>query len=140
MRFPFFCFTDGLVWFMLLKHIRALSHMTNIGSYLEFLPMLDLFRQEYTPDTLPYHFIVPSLPGYAFSSGPPLDRNYTNEDVARVLDQLMKDLGLGSGYVAQGGDIGSRVSRVLAVDHDSCKGKSLLNPVIVVPGRANASP
>ncbi|KAK1139968.1 hypothetical protein N8T08_010964 [Aspergillus melleus] len=91
------------------------------GSFLEFLPMLSLFREQFTPSTLPYHFIVPSLPGYAFSSGPPLDRDYNAEDVARVLDQLMKGLGFASGYVAQGGDIGSRVSRVLAVDYDSCK-------------------
>lgn len=86
--------------------------------------MLDLFRAQYTASTLPYHFIVPSLPGYAFSSGPPLDRNYSNEDVARVVDRLMKDLGFESGYIAQGGDIGSMVSRILAVDHDSCKGES----------------
>ncbi|THC96524.1 hypothetical protein EYZ11_004023 [Aspergillus tanneri] len=91
------------------------------GSFLEFLPMLQLFREEFTPNTLPYHLIVPSLPGYAFSSGPPLDRNYSTEDVARVVDRLMEDLGFGSGYVAQGGDIGSKVARILAVDHDSCK-------------------
>lgn len=90
---------------------------------MEFLPILDIFRQEYTPASLPYHLIVPSLPGYTFSSGPPLDRNFTTADIARVLDQLMKDLGFESGYIAQGGDIGSRVARGLAVDHESCKGK-----------------
>ncbi|OOQ81806.1 epoxide hydrolase [Penicillium brasilianum] len=91
------------------------------GSFLEFLPILDMFRQEYTPASLPYHLIVPSLPGYTFSSGPPLYRNFTTADIARVLDQLMKDLGFESGYIAQGGDIGSRVARGLAVDHESCK-------------------
>lgn len=85
--------------------------------------MLDKFRQEYTPDTLPYHLIVPSLPGYTFSSGPPLDRDFGTQDIARVFDQLMKDLGFESGYVAQGGDIGSRIARNLAVDFESCKGK-----------------
>ena len=83
-----------------------------------------MFRQEYTPDTLPYHLIVPSLPGYTFSSGPPLDRNFVTSDIARVFDRLMKDIGFDSGYVAQGGDIGSRIARTLAVDHESCKGKS----------------
>lgn len=34
----------------------------------------------------------------------------------------MKGLGFESGYVAQGGDIGSRISRHLGVDHESCKG------------------
>jgi cytidylate kinase len=35
----------------------------------------------------------------------------------RVLDQLMKDIGFESGYVVQGGDIGSRIARHLGVDH-----------------------
>lgn len=93
-----------------------------IGSFLEFLPILQKFRDEYTPETLPYHLIVPSLPGYTFSSGAPLDRDFGTDDVARVLDQLMKDLGFESGYVAQGGDIGSWVARILGVDYESCKG------------------
>lgn len=38
--------------------------------------MLQLFKEEYTPTTLPYHLIVPSLPGYGFSSSPPLDKEY----------------------------------------------------------------
>ncbi|KAF9892940.1 hypothetical protein FE257_000532 [Aspergillus nanangensis] len=95
------------------------------GSYLEFLPVLELFRDEFNPSTLPYHLIVPSLPGYVFSSGPPLDRNFTNDDSARILDQLMKGLGFSGGYVSQGGDIGSRVSRILAVDYESCKAAHL---------------
>ncbi|KAF7122388.1 hypothetical protein CNMCM5793_000413 [Aspergillus hiratsukae] len=95
------------------------------GCFLEFLPMLQLFREEYTPSTLPYHLIVPSLPGYAFSSGPTLDRDYSSHDVARVMDQLMKGLGFGGGYIAQGGDIGSRIARVLAVDFESCKAAHL---------------
>jgi hypothetical protein len=33
----------------------------------------------------------------------------------------MKDIGFESGYVAQGGDIGSRIARALAVDYESCK-------------------
>ncbi|KAJ5154491.1 uncharacterized protein N7500_009930 [Penicillium coprophilum] len=91
------------------------------GSFLEFLPILQKFREEYTPETLPYHLIVPSLPGFTFSSGPPLDRDFEIADIARVLDQLMKGLGFGSGYVAQGGDIGSRIARHLGVEHESCK-------------------
>ncbi|KAE8154004.1 Alpha/Beta hydrolase protein [Aspergillus avenaceus] len=91
------------------------------GSFLEFLPMLQLFKDEFSPSTLPYHLIVPSLPGYGFSSGPPVDMDFSTEDVARVIDRLMQDLGFASGYVAQGGDIGSRVSRNLAVDFECCK-------------------
>lgn len=84
--------------------------------------MLELFQQQYTPETLPYHLIVPSLPGYAFSSGPPLDKNFSTEDISRILDNLMRDLGFESGYVAQGGDIGSRIARHLGVDYECCKG------------------
>ncbi|KAJ5289069.1 hypothetical protein N7478_002099 [Penicillium angulare] len=91
------------------------------GNFLEFLSILQLFKDESTPSTLPYHLIVPSLPGYTFSSGPPLDRNFGTQDIARVLNQLMIGLGFERGYVAQGGDIGSRVARELAVDYESCK-------------------
>ncbi|KAF7592106.1 hypothetical protein BBP40_000712 [Aspergillus hancockii] len=91
------------------------------GSFLEFLPLLSLIREKYTPATLPYHFVVPSHPGYTFSSGPPLDRDFGAEDVARVANQLMVNLGFESGYVAQGGDIGAKIGRILAVDYDGCK-------------------
>ncbi|KAE8386397.1 Alpha/Beta hydrolase protein [Aspergillus alliaceus] len=103
------------------------------GSFLEFLPLLQLFRDEFTPSTLPYHLIVPSLPGYGFSSSPPVDKNFTTHDVARVIDTLMKNLGFESGYVAQGGDIGARVSRHLAVNYDSCKAVHLNFCPIVTP-------
>lgn len=78
-------------------------------------------KAQYTPQSLPYHLIVPSLPGYAFSAKPPLHREFGLRDVGQLLNQLMLDLGFGDGYVAQGGDIGSRLSRVLAVEHTACK-------------------
>jgi microsomal epoxide hydrolase len=99
---------------------------------MEFLPILHLFRHEFTPDTLPYHIIVPSLPGYAFSSGPPLDRNYTTDDVARIVDKLLQGLGF-HGYVAQGGDIGSAIARTLAVDYECCKGMHLSGALDYLP-------
>ncbi|KAL4818094.1 Alpha/Beta hydrolase protein [Aspergillus spinulosporus] len=67
------------------------------GSYFEFLPLLQLFKDEYSPRIL------------------------KNADSARIVDQLMKGLGFSSGYVSQGGDIGSSVARILAVGYDSCK-------------------
>jgi microsomal epoxide hydrolase len=90
------------------------------GSFLEFLPILSLLKARYTEEELPYHFIIPSSPGYAFSSPPPLDRDFRIEDVARVMNHLMADLGFGSGYVVQGGDIGSKVARAIAAEHESC--------------------
>jgi microsomal epoxide hydrolase len=94
------------------------------GSFIEFLPMLDMFRSKYTAETLPYHLVVPSLPGYTFSSAPPIDRDFQLQDMARIVNKLMVDLGFGSGYIAQGGDIGSKVSRVIAAEHEECKGTS----------------
>jgi pimeloyl-ACP methyl ester carboxylesterase len=93
------------------------------GSFLEFLPLMDLIRNKYTPDTLPYHIIAPSLPGYAFSSDPLLEKNWRCEDTSRVMHKLMLSLGFGStGYLAQGGDIGSFVARQIATTYAECKG------------------
>lgn len=94
------------------------------GSHIEFLKMLDLYSKKYSEDELPYHIIVPSLPGYSLSSGPPLNKDWLMDDMGRVLNSLMVGLGFGSGYIAQGGDIGSFECRVLAALHDECKGKS----------------
>ncbi|OQO14491.1 hypothetical protein B0A48_01369 [Cryoendolithus antarcticus] len=91
------------------------------GSVLEFLDMLDLVKKKYTPETLPYHIIVPSLPGYTYSSGPPLDQDYGMVQASMCLDKLMRGLGFAA-YLAQGGDIGSRVSRTQASRSDACVG------------------
>jgi microsomal epoxide hydrolase len=93
------------------------------GSFLEFLSVLTVLSSGHTPSTLPYHLIVPSLPGYAFSSSSPLDKNFGTEDVARLFNQLVVGLGFGQGYVVQGGDIGSKVARIMVTEYDSCKGE-----------------
>lgn len=93
------------------------------GSFLEFLPMFDILRKRHSPADLPYHLVVPSLPGYTFSSPPPLNKDFGIHDVARLFDKLMVSLGFGNGYVAQGGDIGSKVARVMCAEHEACKGK-----------------
>lgn len=91
------------------------------GSFCEFLPMLDLLRTKYTADTLPFHAIVPSLPGYGLSSGPPVDRDFTAKDAALLMNRLMVSLGFGGGYVAQGGDIGYFLARRMSAEYDECK-------------------
>ncbi|ORY88991.1 epoxide hydrolase hyl1 [Leucosporidium creatinivorum] len=90
------------------------------GSFLEFLPILDLLKEKYTPQTLPYNLIVPSLPGYFFSSPPPLDSDFGSEDIAQLLHRLMLGLGFES-YAAQGGDIGAKAARILGVTQEACQ-------------------
>jgi microsomal epoxide hydrolase len=93
------------------------------GSFLEFLPLMDHLRSKYTPETLPYHIIAPSLPGFGLSSDPPLDRDWKTADTSRIMHKLLVALGFGStGYLVQGGDIGSFVARNLAAHYAECKG------------------
>lgn len=91
------------------------------GSVIEFLPMLALLRERYTPETLPYHVVVPSLPGYGFSSEIGHEKEFTMGAAAQVMNQLMVDLGFEEGYVAQGGDIGSMLSLILLKESKECK-------------------
>ena len=106
------------------------------GSFLEFLPMLGELRDKYSADDLKYHFIVPSLPGYTLSSAQAISEDFSQIDAARVMDKLMQELGFSKGYIAQGGDVGSRVARVMAVEYEACKAvhrKSRLLLLIIHP-------
>lgn len=60
------------------------------GTFLEFMGILAILENRYTPQELPYHVIVPSLPGYAFSGGPPLDKNWATKDMARMMHNLVE--------------------------------------------------
>jgi pimeloyl-ACP methyl ester carboxylesterase len=59
-----------------------------------------------------FHIVVPSIPGYGFS-GRPTVTGWGTDHVARVWAVLMKRLGY-TRYVAQGGDIGSVVTTLMA--------------------------
>ncbi|KAH7079849.1 epoxide hydrolase-like protein [Paraphoma chrysanthemicola] len=92
------------------------------GSFIEFIPMLELIRDKWSKKDLPYHIIVPSLPGYTLSAETqPTNRNWTMEDSTDVIDKLMTNLGFAK-YLAQGGDVGSFVARLLAQSKDACVG------------------
>lgn len=99
----------------------------SLGSFLEFLPLTEHLSKKYAPETLPVNLIVPSLIGYGYSSAPPLDKEFTTRDNAPIFNSLMEGLGF-KGYIAQGGDVGSAVSRYLA-EHDSCKGIPIFHSV-----------
>ncbi len=91
------------------------------ASFVEFLPMMQLLADKYTPETLPYHIIAPSLPDYGLSGGASQNVEMTVDQAARIMNQLMIDLGFGEGYVAQGGDLGSMLARVMSVQYKECK-------------------
>ncbi|KAJ4248406.1 hypothetical protein NW762_012743 [Fusarium torreyae] len=88
------------------------------GSFLEFLPTLDLLRHKYDSNTLPYHVIVPSLPGYTLSSGPSRTEAWVAEDAARVVNAALNILGFNK-YVVQGGDVGCLIASLLGTTYDS---------------------
>ncbi|KAI1074501.1 Alpha/Beta hydrolase protein [Whalleya microplaca] len=61
------------------------------------------------PQNVSFHVVVPSLPGFAFSSPPPA--NWTNyNDTARVFNTLMTSVLNYSKYAAHGTDWGSSVA------------------------------
>ncbi|KAI5848525.1 epoxide hydrolase hyl1 [Morchella snyderi] len=91
------------------------------GSFIEFLDLLDILSASTAPA---FNIIVPSLPGYAFSSVPPLDRDFGLTEVGEILNTLMVGLGFGKengGYISQGGDIGSFLCRLLQEHFEDCK-------------------
>ncbi|KAF2811954.1 alpha/beta-hydrolase [Mytilinidion resinicola] len=81
------------------------------GSFLEFLPVIDPLLQNSKTSTdtpITFDIIIPSLPGYAFSSAPP--QNWTIDDTARVYNTLMTDVLGYSEYATHGTDWGSFVA------------------------------
>ncbi|KAH8896127.1 alpha/beta-hydrolase [Thozetella sp. PMI_491] len=105
------------------------------ASFTEFLPVVELLTAKYTPETLPYHVIVPSLPDYGLSGSPSENIEMTVELSARIVNQLMIDLGFGEGYLAQGGDLGSLIARILSAEYKECKAfhVNMLDPTEAPP-------
>ncbi|UKZ69561.1 uncharacterized protein TrAtP1_010567 [Trichoderma atroviride] len=63
------------------------------GSFLEFLPIVnELTEKSKTSKGRPvsFHVVIPSLPGFTFSSPPPA--NWTIDDTARVFNTLMREV------------------------------------------------
>lgn len=95
------------------------------GSFLEFLPLLHMLQAAHVSDpaSLPYHIVVPSLPGYGFTAVG-TSKNLQTPDAARILHKLMLKLGFGaSGYIAQGGDVGSGLASHMVREFDECIGR-----------------
>ncbi|KAK0619597.1 Alpha/Beta hydrolase protein [Immersiella caudata] len=60
------------------------------GSFLEFLPLINPLTSPKNTTSPSFHIIIPSLPGFAFSSAPPA--NWTNADTARIFNTLMTSI------------------------------------------------
>ncbi|KAL1867875.1 hypothetical protein Daus18300_006150 [Diaporthe australafricana] len=110
------------------------------GSFLEFLPILQKVQKQYAADpaSLPYHLIVPSLPGYGFSNIPvTVDMNMVI--VSRVLNKLMVKLGFKQ-YIAQGGDVGSMITKTVTEEYDECIAGHVNMLMIGPPEDKNVAP
>jgi pimeloyl-ACP methyl ester carboxylesterase len=62
-----------------------------------------------------FDVVIPSLPGYVFSSRPPVAGGITYRYVARLWHELMRGLGYAR-YAAGGGDFGSGIATFMALD------------------------
>lgn len=82
------------------------------GSFLEFVPIIKpLTTENATSSTgkpVSFDVVVPSLPGFAFSSGPPV--NWTNDDTARVFNTLMTSVLGYKTYATHGTDWGAGIA------------------------------
>ncbi|GAA4157630.1 hypothetical protein GCM10022286_09410 [Gryllotalpicola daejeonensis] len=76
------------------------------GSFLDFIELIDLLTDD-------FHVVVPSAPGFAFST-PVTERGWTPKRVAVLFDQLMRGLGYES-YGVHGSDLGAMVGRELGL-------------------------
>lgn len=85
------------------------------GSFVEFIHIMKSLAEPDDPDAPAFHVVVPSLPGFTFSSGPPTDKHGVGDvdGYCHLFDSLMRGLGY-ERYAVQGGDWGSMHARVLA--------------------------
>jgi pimeloyl-ACP methyl ester carboxylesterase len=100
------------------------------GSFIEFTrciaQLTDPEQFGASPDDS-FSVVIPSLPGFAFSSKPP--HPIGGQYISRLFDRLMVE-GLGyKNYIAQGGDFGAGISIGMAAESEHCKA-ALVNFVI----------
>jgi len=98
--------------------------------------MFELLTAKYTPETLPYHIITPSIPDYGLSTRSNLTTTELNfQKAAEALNELMKALGFDA-YIAQGGDVGSGITAAIGAGHDECKAVHFNNFLLTSSERA----
>jgi pimeloyl-ACP methyl ester carboxylesterase len=109
------------------------------GSFVEFLdivgPLTDPEAFGGDPRDA-FSVVIPSLPGFAFSS-PLVGEGWTTNRIARTWAELMRRLGY-ERYAVQGGDIGASVSpEVARVDGDHMVGVHVNGGLGLPPGQLN---
>lgn len=107
------------------------------GSFLEFEQTLGALSdpaQHGAPDAAAFHVVVPSLPGYGFSSRPG-GPGWGVHRIAKAWATLMELLGYHR-YLAGGSDWGTSVSTSLALQHPDRLAGLLLVPPLVAPDPA----
>jgi epoxide hydrolase len=83
------------------------------GSVMEFLDLIPLLTKPAAGDGLAFDLVIPSLPGFGFSS--PLSQpGWDSARTAKAWNTLMQGLGYNR-YGAHGGDVGSGIGRELGI-------------------------
>lgn len=89
------------------------------STFLEIVPLIERLTQ---PERFggraedACHLVIPSLPGFGFSSPPPSLEGYTGAAIADLWARVMSSLGY-ERFFASGGDVGARVTSWLGVRH-----------------------
>jgi len=90
------------------------------GHFQEVVKILPLLTNP-PADKPAFHVVAPSIPGFGFSTNPST-KGYNLHKAAETFNLLMVSLGY-TQYVAQGGDWGSSISRMLGILYPgNCKG------------------
>lgn len=111
-------FTTSVSWCKQLHFLHQPSSKANAiplilihgwpGSFLEFVHIIHALAEPEDPEAQAFHVVVPSLPGFTFSSGPPTDKHGVGDvdGYCHLFDSLMRGLGYDR-YAAQGGECGN---------------------------------
>ena len=100
------------------------------NTFLEFAKVVEPLTQPERGEDA-FSVVVPSLPGYAFSSKP--RRPVGAATTARLWDRLMTDVLGYRDYIAQGGDLGFTISREIGYQSANCRAVHLNHQI----GRAH---
>lgn len=83
----------------------------SVAEFLELIPMLDHYNQN--GDSPGFDLVIPSLPGFGFSSKP-TEAGYSPSRIAAILHSLMVDKLGYERYAIQGGDWGTIIGARIA--------------------------